>query len=213
MNSFSASDITWAALGLGYAVPPESITPLHSLTDPESHLIASLSSLLDDTRGLGLILRWIANYSSLLHVERLARMSNKLDALELAVLATIARKSSAADDRWKSIEEMARKKLKGVTFPLREQDRLLITLHGEDQDFKKYGIALATVTPAPSKKIKPIAYGSRWNLFFRLRAILGNHMRADAVAAVYALGATNGYQVKKLISCSIETAYRARRNS
>ena len=119
-------------------------------------------------------------------------------------------KKFKSDDRWLRLYNRVVKKLgpNPPQFSQRKLYRDLADISEHDADFAHFGICIPKVSKADSKKIKPKQVIAEKNHWFRFRKLFDNHMRADIAVAMYVLGMSNAYQVKKVIRCSQETAYR-----
>jgi len=112
MDNLSAK---WASLGVAFYKDPIQSSPEEAIID-----FIKSGEFPEDKKMIGIVLMWLKSYSSLVHVERLKKMSADLNAFELAILGGIAKKvSSWGDSRWKAIEKMiSTKNSKNVFFDI-----------------------------------------------------------------------------------------------
>lgn len=199
-------DTAWAGLGINYVIP---VNHWNMLEDPELRIITSLEDFVRDPRLLGMFFAWAEVYDELINVERLMGFLRELKPYQLAVLGAASGKLRRIE-RWQKLNQ----KISGMLgkhvpqFDLPDIYRRLADLSGADPDFKAFGIVIPTVKISDHKKLKNKNEIAKHNIWFRLRCLFGNHMRADVIIAMKVLKKTNAYQVEKYLRCSRETAYR-----
>lgn len=201
MNNLSAK---WASLGVAFYEEPIQSSPEEAIID-----FLKSGEFPEDKKMIGIVLMWLKNYSNLIHVERLKKMSGDLNAFELAILGGIAKKvSSWGDSRWKAIEKsILTKNSKNVSFDIGDSQNF-IKIKGLDEEFNSFGIRVAKITPDDDKKLMKREITIRSNLWLKNRVLFGSNVRSD-VATLMEMGKIkNGYEAAKMAECSFTSAYR-----
>ena len=94
------------------------------------------------------------------------------------------------------------------SFPTLSDHPFFIERHGLDEDFKDFGIEVAQVNAASSKKILSESQLININLWIHHRCLFGVNFRADVATIMKLHNPPNGYQAAKLAGCSINAGYR-----
>lgn len=204
--AYQELDYAWASLGINYVIPS---SKWNAKQDPEDLIVRSLPAFFEDPRLLSMMIAWAQEYRELINVGRLESYLNGLNPFEMSVLGAISKKLKS-DEKWLRLYHKIDRKI-GQNRPMfleRDLYFKLAEVSGRDEDFAEFGICIPQVSKADRKKLKPKQVIAEKNYWFRFRKLFENHMRADVAVAMYILELKNAYQVKKLLRCSQETAYR-----
>lgn len=195
----------WASLGVAFN------TSSKVISDPETAILTFLKSgeFPDDRKMINLILAWLKEYSSIVHIERLKSMIDELGSFELAILGGIAKKCiTYGDFRWRTIVSFVNKRNTGkITFDTNESEYLL-NKKGIDEDFLNFGLQVFTCEPGREEKIIQLSQMIRQNMWIKHRILFGVNMRADIATVMVLNLATNAYQASKYLHCSFNSASR-----
>lgn len=163
-----------------------------------------------------MLLAWFEKVRDLIHVERLKSILSTLDGQFLPVFGAVCLKQVRGGDRRFSIlvtavkREMERQKIQdvpGLELDV-EYDEYLVSKQGIDEEFLEFGIRMARLIPAESKKILSVEGILKQNAWLRMRALIGANFRADIAYLMAFRIVENAYQASKFLGCNVETAYR-----
>lgn len=196
---------SWASLGIAFNVSSK------ACVDPETALVELVSSgeFPEDKKMMGLALLWLKHFSKLVHVERLKALAKDLGALELALLGAISKKCVAYGDfRFRTIENLARKKISGSPKFAVGDSETFIKMRGLDPDFASFGIRVAPIRTDDEKKLLRREAILKRNLWLKNRVLFGANLRADIATVISLKRAESGYAAAKILKCSPNAAYR-----
>ncbi len=181
--------------------------------DPELTLLRALPFFYQDRKIFRMLLRWCLVTASLLHVERLSKLSDDLELDLVPILGALSKKLVVSGDRrFKLIYEKMRTKQnhKKITIDVPEgyADSFLISKYGQDSEFKDFNITIAKLDPEDEKKIIPLNGIVKVHRWLKLRTLVGANFRADLVYWLTEKSVSNPNQAAKVLRCSRETAYR-----
>jgi hypothetical protein len=204
MKSIDILRDQWASLGVAFAYGSK------IQCDPETAILnfVNSSEFPEDKKMIGIVLAWLQEYSSFVHLEKLKTAAQSLEGDALLVLGALALKCiKLGDHRWKVIEKLVLKNISGYKSSLSDSE-VLLKQHGLDEDFFKFGIRVTPVLPEDQKKLLVRERIFKMNPWLRHRLLFGTNLRAD-VATVKFLKLTNtAYGAAKLLGCSMNAAYR-----
>jgi len=194
----------WASLGVAFAVSAE------IQCDPETALIEFVKSseFPEDKKMMGIVLAWLKEYSTFVHLEKLKSAVEQLQGDELLIMGALALKCIRfGDHRWKTIEKLVVRKSKGHKPNLADQD-IFIKRLGLDEDFLKIGLRVVPIVPENSKKLLERDRIFKMNSWLRQRLLFGTNLRADVATAKLLKLSDTAYGAAKLLGCSMNAAYR-----
>lgn len=195
----------WQSLGVAFNASSNIVS------DPESAIISFLESkeFPDDRKMISLILAWLKEYSTLVHIERLKSLIKPLGSFELALLGGIAEKCiQFGDFRWRTITKYVSKKNSGSPqFETGESEYLLLK-KGPDLEFKNYGLNISKIEPDKAEKILERKHIIDTNKWINNRVLFGVNMRADVASVINLKLASSAYQTAKFLKCSFNAASR-----
>lgn len=179
--------------------------------DPENTLLAGLEFFYEDRKLFRMLLRWCLSTSSLIHVERLSKLAQKLDPALMPALEGLALKLvKAGDRRFKLIVDQMKASIKkhAIRLPEGYADPYLIAKQGIDPEFLEVGFTMALIQPEDQKKILGLCDILKMNHWLKIRALVGANFRADLIFLLIQKKVKNPNQAAKILCCSRETAYR-----
>jgi hypothetical protein len=198
----------WAGLGITFQEDdPEFLSP-------EEVIVATIrhGNFPKDRKFFALMLLWLETYSDYVHVERLKRMLLGLPSHELALLGALMLKvrTLKKDHRFNAVINQIQSLLgeHTPTFPSLSDHPFFIQRHGLDDDFAAFGIEVAELYSADSKKIVSEDHLLSQNLWLRNRCLFGVNFRADIATVMQLYNPANGYQAAQLARCSTNSGYR-----
>jgi len=203
MNLYSK----WSGLGITFQETP-------TFNAPEEVILKTIQDgdFPKDRKLFGLMLLWLETYSSYVHVERLIQMIKPLPSHELALLGGLFLKvrNHSKDHRFDSLLKHIRRHLgeHTPTFPTLSDHQIFIERHGLDEDFIVFGIQVAKLKAASTKKILSEPLLLKSNIWLHNRCLFGVNFRADVATIMRLYNPQNGYQAAKLARCSINSGYR-----
>lgn len=204
MKSHDSLRDQWASLGVAFAHGGK------IQCDPETAILnfVTSSDFPEDKKMITIVLSWLQEYSTFVHLEKLKTAAQELEGDAILVLGAIASKCiKFGDHRWKTIEKLAQINTRDYQSSLRDSDAFL-KRHGLDEDFLKFGIHVNPVLPEDQKKLLVRQRIFKMNPWLRHRLLFGTNLRAD-MATVKSLKLTNtAYGAAKLLGCSMNAAYR-----
>lgn len=198
----------WAGLGIAFAEEnPEEVAPEEVILLTIRH-----GSFPTDRKFFALMLLWLEHYSDYVHVERLQRMLVGLPSDELALLGGLVLKirKSQKDHRFNALLNKIQSLLgeHHPTFPSLSDHPFFIQRHGLDEDFAAFGIQVAQLHSAHTKKILSEQQILMQNSWLFHRCLFGINFRADIATVMKLHHPSNGYQAAKLAGCSTNSGYR-----
>jgi len=197
----------WAGLGITFQETP-------TLNAPEEVILDTIryDDFPKDRKLFGLMLLWLQTYGSYVHVERLQRMIKGLPSHELALLGGLFLKvrNHSKDHRFDSLLKHIRRHLgeHTPTFPTLSDHQFFIERHGLDEEFIVFGIQIAKLKAANTKKILSEPLLLKSNIWLHHRCMFGVNFRADVATIMKLHNPQNGYQAAKLAGCSVNSGYR-----
>jgi len=194
----------WASLGVAFAYGGT------LQCDPETALInfVGSSEFPEDKKMISLVLAWLQEYSSFVHIEKLKTSTLNLEGDSLLIIGAIAVKCiKFGDQRWKAIEKLVVAKAKGYRSNLSDSE-VFIKRHGLDEDFLKFGIRVIPISSENPKKLLVRERIFKMNSWLRHRLLFGTNLRADIATAKFLKLTDTAYGAAKLLGCSMNAAYR-----
>lgn len=194
----------WASLGVAFAFGGK------TQCDPETALISFVNSseFPEDKKMMAIVLAWLEEYSSFVHIEKLKTSSQNLSRDSLALLGAIAIKCvKFGDHRWRTIEKLVLKEMNSTKSDLSDSDAR-IKRYGVDKDFLLFGIRVTPIAPEDSKKILVRERIFKTNSWLRHRLLFGTNLRADVATVKFLKLTDTAYGAAKLLGCSMNAAYR-----
>jgi len=196
----------WSGLGITFQETP-------TFNAPEEVILETIrdGDFPKDRKLFGLMLLWLETYSSYVHVERLIQMMKSLPSHELALLGGLFLKvrNHSKDHRFDSLLKHIRRHFEEhtPTFLTLSDHQFFIERHGLDEDFIVFGIQVAKLKAASTKKILSEPLLLKSNIWLHNRCMFGVNFRADVATIMRIYNPQNGYQAAKLAGCSINSGY------
>lgn len=178
---------------------------------PEEAIIETIKSdeFPKDRKMFSLMYLWLIKNNHYVHIERLKNFSKKLDIYHLSLLGAMSAKISLVNHKWKVLVKFVEKKMgnEKVVFSNVKDSDYFIRRHGIDEDFKRFGINLATLKPADEKKILSEKKIIKLNKWIKNRCLFGINLRADMATVIELKLAKTAYQASKVLHCTVKASY------
>ncbi len=194
----------WGSLGVAFTFSEK------NECDPETALVGFVTSseFPEDKKMVSIVLVWLKEYSTFVHIEKLKSSLQNLGKDELLILGALASKCIRFGDyRWRTIEKLVLQKTKGYKSTLSDSE-VLLKRQGCDEDFLRFGIRVVPVFPEDPKKLLVRSRIFKMNSWLRHRLLFGTNLRADIATTKFLKLTDTAYGAAKLLGCSINAAYR-----